>query len=1786
MKKPDALHFLLIILLLQSLTGWAQRQKCTATASFNASNPTAEMGETIQFVNTSERATRYEWQVNGFTVSEKKEFTYYFNGAGHFEVTLIAYGEGDCKSSYMLPFDVQRPPRHFSRETGDFEDDYNPDLEESGITVSDRFGNELSLDDLKIPNNTWQAGIFVLHFDDEDNFTGTGFDDPAAGNYFATAGQDRREVIIQVFEDITALITNGGSLPNPYTGITPNTKVEVRIMTNADPSGPMPPGAVASASQFYVDYPQAGITSGAVWQTITSGIDAYNGISSAPLFHGYMCVRLDNTVNWSLDLSGNSTIAGNQFDLYTTALHEAMHMLGFASLIGSSGSSNLGNNNYSLYDTYLRNGGTPLLTTSTNCYDHLFNMNPAVLTGGCSSVVFAGSGTSNANHVVHSPTSWAQGSSLSHFNCANSGCPLAGNGYVMNFCGGSGGPNSKQRIPHVSEVETLCDLGYNIQANYGNGDYSASTTTGNPFAGVCSNNTVAGVHDERSFNVNNNGALFTTTSNPGDVINLSSIDILGNDFGNPNQIQCLEIVYPAGSTAGSTVSSVTYDPPDYYTGSAILRYRPYNSGNGQYGNVTYIFVQVTGGTIPPCNPAQCNLVCHGDFDIFTPGTGNIPPPLSDFIVNTSGGNSPDVNVWNSNPYAQISAYGPEGITFALLRPINPGCVIDISFRSSAYRNNPSSNPGRLEIVGSVNPPCPASSGNTNVNCPTPTSCGYTYTPLCPQMVNITVPTFTGTFPFSGNPQFQQYNLVWTNTTGSPINHIVITGTNIPGFLLLEDLEIINRCEAELVVTPTVLPDSTPCVGDTVTVAYEVCLPAGVSFNNTTIGLQANLSSTPGLSYGPGGDFSGGIAVIPWGALTSSNPCTTLNLKLIVNSFATAGLPLPVDMGFGWSSGCVSPQNGLMSVNIIPGIDSILTIKKTHDPGIHFPGSPVTYTVEVCNTSLTTTITDILFEDQIPPGLVLSTISLPGNLSLNGNTVVSDPFDLGPAQCATFSFSISIDPAIPCGTLVNCTEVTTATGSCFLPQHCDTMLIHTMNPAPDAKEDSSYCLGTPMADLGANAPMGGQLVWYYGTISPGTFLGIGSPFTPPYTSVGIHQYIVVEYVGGCPGLPDTVTIGIFPQPVVNITPSSAGPFCVLDPPFNFSVTPPGGTWLSAVPGALDQNGTFYPGIAGPGQHQVGYFYFDSTSGCMSRDVVFVQVYDSIPIIDSVPDLCVGTAPYQLTASPPGGVWGGSAVSATGLFTPPGSPGLYQVTYAATYGQTCSDTGTYMVNVVPSNWQQVAGGPSATMEQGNGIQVDQDGNVYVTGASDSNAVFGMPNNPVVRHAKGFLAKYDECGDLVWVKGLVEPGMALILDVAEKNVFVTGGGQRAFLASYSASTGTQNWAELMPTTHPSVGGEGVAVAIDRDNNDMIYITGYFKKKIRFIGPPTFTLQVSSGLQDGFIAQYNANNNLWYAARQMIGSTPSTFVTPFDISVNDNGNRLYAGGSYTDMTNFSGYNLPGSGSFIVEFNTTGLGGINGINTSGYISGIDPIEGLDWKQSTGELFVTGSITVASFNPSLTGVNWSSQVAAQPEVFHDIFYDKISDRLYIIGDDASGSNAGTVVTRRVVLGGGFHWARNTSTASQFKDAGYAVATNGNQNIHITGAYFKDISFPGSTSHIASGTPGISDIFVGRLLDNTSSSIFYREKPGLDETDEEVFSFTIYPNPFKDQFNITFEGMSEDDVITVEVFDMLGKSVMKEQALNTAEKHEIEVDMRGIHSGLYMVKVNQGGKVHTARIVNK
>jgi hypothetical protein len=1081
---------------------------CDGQAAFTVSAYTPLAAQWVNFTNVSTNTVAYEWSIDDLVVSNAPHFQYSFE-IGVFVVRLKATSEGGCATYYSEVIEVtDNNFSHCGKET--FTSAEIQALEEfenlnpipnplPTIKMYDRFGNRYSPNDVTIPSQqlestgstTWSCscGIFELYFEDMFHNRDYGFDDPVLG-------ADRRAVACRVFEDLSVLVNPSGTLTSNLVKIQIK-KSEGQGPNELNPINALAPGILAVAGPYLIQTYNTGTIDGLVYKTIVSGT---NALANTPgwnpsSYHGSIRVDFElpnyflNNTNWT------APVPSNQMDLYSTLLHESLHVLGFYSLIDANTNLSIlnGTQLYNRYDTYLENSaGTPYIDPATGILNPASNF---VGTANCSADVTF-NGNVNSNQTVYLPSPW-NFSILSHFNCdaANNNACATGNGYIMNACIPPGG---SQRTPSQEEYSTLCDIGYPLSGSYGNPAVGTPNNNNVPYQIYVSCSfpcPVAGVDD-----------ILPIIVPSGGTVTINDIDFLTND-NNPGGTYNLNTVLTSfGTITNVTASSFDFTAdPNFLGGTAIIQYTPV-CANGNNGSNALIYIQVLPPPLPACNlpPSSCNLLCFGDFENM-PGTDafGLTTDVWDNFYSTyddsgnrtygsHGGLNPhpaitteliqfDVLTALTNwPLTHQSLYGCLGnLTYpALPLPIgfpNKNTYIGMASRRASYDNydhihlpltkalDPSSNgvdnyrltfwaltpcnDVQLRMVLSENPPCNDGRGNNLYNSADPTS--LLVPPVCFGTfsgVAASCPTYTAvlnegvvmnnTPDATGAYSWQQYTLDF-HVTASNIQHVVFHPALGSGFY-----------------NPG---NPSPCVPKYVVIdemTIERITQPQLTVNSTLIGTACSGNKVI-VEY----DICSDVPVsgldlevqLPLGSgLLYTNALDFANGQITGLDLGIGGNPLCtlVQVEIEIPVGAAAPSTQSVVMDITGGTActstaSSLTTDLNIEAGSSLALSVIpsvtgnvsigsNFTVDVVVSNTgTTDVQNIVVE--LPSGLYSTGL----NYALTSTTIPSIP-----AGTQHTISAVPVSVSGPCGNAQVCAEVVSGTGVCNLPSGCSPLLTVT------------------------------------------------------------------------------------------------------------------------------------------------------------------------------------------------------------------------------------------------------------------------------------------------------------------------------------------------------------------------------------------------------------------------------------------------------------------------------------------------------------------------------------------------------------------------------------------------------------------------------------------------------------------------------------------------------------------------------------------------------------------------
>lgn len=643
----------------------------------------------------------------------------------------------------------------------------------------------------------------------------------------------------------------------------------------------LPPTAGGVGKVYFLQ--ECGVANPLTFQVMNSNVSWPEEAATAELY-------INSTKKWHT-LSQDPNMATGSFDLYSVALHEALHILGFASRIGNN-PQGTNPTSFSPWDTHITGGANndPVLiadpTPQSGCCDKLmFNPvfgpivggYPSALFNNCNSNLQMGATGAMINNFSYSPGNFdanAVNNYFSHLDLCGPGI----NQYVM-YAELLNETKRRNMLP--AEMAILRLLGYcgptfspcNVIAN----DDLIVMTVGGPTQLFPLNNFIPFVNNDQHAGTYE----ISIDENCGTAFGASFASLIA--IG-PNQDIYLRI-FPHSSSGPGTYT-VCYTLTDCM-------------GKCDDG-VIYIQIVPDYDPLPPCPSVGCgqgqNLYCHGSFNDMLPitqsGQGQVGFP--DCIPD----NSVDVYFQTNTQDIRLYLHGPtETITVPLSSPVPPGCSLTVSFDAVAANQTATA---MIDLLAGHDLPCES---GVPENCQTPGEyvClqndiaipGNSYISsssfLCDD------PIFGNEFPnctgdwylaITNNAVLAPYGpFTYQNNTTESWNYVMVSNKNIGSTgIYLDNLDITCSCPGNNCVCIRFLQSMSPtvCQGQILKIPVQICLEGQTGTSDVHV--EAVIPDFPGLYIVPGTDFDGGIDL----ANMAAGTCENFLLQIYV------GYTVPVD----------------------------------------------------------------------------------------------------------------------------------------------------------------------------------------------------------------------------------------------------------------------------------------------------------------------------------------------------------------------------------------------------------------------------------------------------------------------------------------------------------------------------------------------------------------------------------------------------------------------------------------------------------------------------------------------------------------------------------------------------------------------------------------------------------------------------------------------------------------------------------------------------------------------------
>lgn len=429
-------------------------------------------------------------------------------------------------------------------------------------------------------------------------------------------------------------------------------------------------------------------------------------------------------------------------------------------------------------------------------------------------------------------------------------------------------------------------------------------------------------------------------------------------------------------------------------------------------------------------------------------------------------------------------------------------------------------------------------------------------------------------------------------------------------------------------------------------------------------------------------------------------------------------------------------------------------------------------------------------------------------------------------------------------------------------------------------------------------------------------------------------------------------------------------------------------------------------------------------------------------------------------------------------------------------------------------------------GNGVAVDGLGNVYVVGNYGSSIAFGATNLNVAGSNDVFIAKYNSNGDLAWVQRITgdgtDEGKGIVVD-SNGDVYVVGqvssnagffnttgnvitntpvrrqtnGPTDIFVAKYSRD-GQMLWNKLYGGGSPD---QGVGIAL---HSSGIYITGFFSAPSASFGSTTIQASGIEGKYDAFLAKLNGNGDaLWavscggfendYASSVAVDTEGNAYITgnfssPATFRSVSGASTVYTSNTTPDIF-IAKYS---SGGNLMAFHNSNSGtpafgsSVAVSGNSVYLTGI--IQGANYGNTPVNYRGGGDIFLGKYNSNNLSVQWIRTAGGLgSEAGNSVVIDK-SGNAYITGllsdntlfDNTAVRSSGStdVFLAQYDVNGNFRFVKTTGGSGS--DGGTSIAINTTGNLLMLAGFYSS-SFVFGTPPALTYSGGL-DIFISKYPD--------------------------------------------------------------------------------------------------------
>lgn len=466
-----------------------------------------------------------------------------------------------------------------------------------------------------------------------------------------------------------------------------------------------------------------------------------------------------------------------------------------------------------------------------------------------------------------------------------------------------------------------------------------------------------------------------------------------------------------------------------------------------------------------------------------------------------------------------------------------------------------------------------------------------------------------------------------------------------------------------------------------------------------------------------------------------------------------------------------------------------------------------------------------------------------------------------------------------------------------------------------------------------------------------------------------------------------------------------------------------------------------------------------------------------------------------------------------------------------------------------WIRTYNGPADESDQANDIELDDQGNVYVTGGSKG----------IGTDFDFATIKYDSSGNEQWVVRYNAP--AFDSDIAsdisvdtDGNVYVSGSSLNSNSTYDIATIKYNNLGQLqwVKRYNGSADGNDLAQGLEIDLSDNVFVVG--------------TSDSTGSLYDYVTIKYNPSGNVEWTKRYNGSANDGDIAS--SMSLDNSGNVYVTGWSFGNTTN--------SDYATVKYNSSGV-------EQWAARWDDPASSYDYANDIavdedGNVYVTGISQGMGTDNDYTTVKYNSMGEQQwavpyngqsngSDIASHITLDHLGD-IYVTGYSNNNIEYSTIKYNKQ---GVQQWEVNFDYLN-YQDSPTDLLVDNSGNVVVAG-YSSKAGEEWIWSIVKYNQPGFIPLDVKDEITPPSEFVLYQN----------------YPNPFnpttKIRYTIPTVGTLLMKFVQLKIYDVLGNEVAKlVDEEKPAGSHEVNFDAKSLSSGVYYYRLKAGEFVQTKKLI--